>query len=334
MIKEYCKKGALVVLISVCFVIFTHISASAAGKVIRFAHEAMIESPWGITTEKFREEVEKRTEGRVKVKVFYGGSLAGASEAIQMVKIGTAEMYMDVIGTWGTAMFSPLLVFDMPFIFKDTDHIIAVGKSPIMKKLADEMVKKTGVRILGTVTDQQRVIMSNKPIRTPDDMKGLKIRSAEIATNVAMYKALGALPTTIPWGELYTSLATKIVEGMAAAPRTGWQYKFYEVLKYMNLTYHQSYLETFCINEKFLKSLEPRDQKAVVEAWAVAEDYGNKTQKEKFFPDHLKKVKEHGMELIEVDRAAFEEKLKDFHKQFVGKLFSEELYNSIKSYKY
>ena len=332
--KKAMQKGGLIVVIAVCCVVLAHTSLFAGEKVLRFAHEAMIESPWGMTTEKFREELEKRTEGRVKVKVFYGGSLAGASEAIQMVKVGTAEMYMDVIGTWGTAMFPSLMVFDMPFLFKDTDHIVAVAKSPIMKKLSDEMVEKTGVRILGAVTDQQRVIMSSKPVRNLDDLKGKKIRSPEITVDIAMWKALGAMPTPIPWGELYTSLATKIVDGMAAAPRTAWQYKFYEVTKYMDLTYHQSYLETFCINEKFLKSLEPRDQKAVVEAWAMAEDYGNKVQKEKFFPDHLKKVKDAGMELIEVDRAAFAEKLKDFHKQFVGKLFSEELYNSIKNFKY
>ncbi len=180
--RKHVLVSSLMVTAILIFGILFSTSAFAAKKYkIRWPQEAAKESPWGMMTEKFKTAVEKRTEGAVKVNVFYNGSLAGGQEAMQMVQLGTAEIYMDIIGIWGSAMMSELMVFDMPFVMKDIDHMIAVSKSPIVDELSEKFVKKTGIRILGMVPDQFRVIMSKKPIRNLADIQGVKIRSAEIA---------------------------------------------------------------------------------------------------------------------------------------------------------
>jgi len=315
------------------FTLLPQKTVSAKDYTIRFLLEASKDSPFGKFPTKFKEEVEKRTEGRVKVNIFYSSSLAGGQEALQMVQAGTAEMYMEIPGAVGSFMMPELQVFDMPFIFRDMDHLKAVCNSPIMDRLSEKLVKKTGIRILGSVPGQFRAIISKKPIRTPEDLKGFKIRSAEIALNVAMWKALGALPVTIGWSELYTSLATNVADGFAIPPRVAYQYKFYEVLDHVNMTNHQAFVEMFLINERFLRNLPEADQKAVIDSCKIAVDYGNKILEEKYFPEAMDKIREHGMKIIEVDRAAFEKKLEGIEKQFIPKMFSQELFDSIKNYK-
>ena len=300
---------------------------------IRLLLEAAEGEAFGLISAKFKEEVEKRTEGHVKVNLFYSSSLAGGQEALQMVQMGSAEMYQEIPGAVGSLMMPELMVFDMPYLFRDRDHVKAVFNSPIMAGLSEKLVKKTGLRILDATTAGFRAILAKKPYPTPEDLKGAKIRSAEIALNVAMWKALGANPVTIGFAELYTSLATNVADGFALPPRIAWMYKFGEVTPYVNMTNHQAFIEMYLINDKFLKSLPKEYQKAVIDSSKIANDYGNKILEEKYLPEAMEGMKKDGMKIIEVDRAAYEKKFVGFEKQFIPKTFSQELFDSIKNYK-
>lgn len=336
--KTFCVICRILSSSVVVFLVMTllHLPTAEAAKTIRFAFEGGKASPYAKAVEIFKKEVQERTGGSLKVNIFYGGSLAGGSEAMQMVKMGMCEMYMDVTAPVGTFMYPKLLVFDVPYLFKDLDHQIAVLNSSITRQLTEEVAQTTGVRILDFWPAHFRVLAATKEIRTPEDIKGQKVRSVQSEMNVELWKRIGALPVTLPWGEIYTSLATNLIVGIAASPQSLLTSKFTEVCKYFILTEHQSYIELFLINEKFYQGLNDTEKLAVNEGMKKAKDYfmiaGVKGNDE--FPNPLEIAKANGITIVTPDKAAFAARLEGIEKLFIPDSFSQELYDEIKNFTY
>lgn len=207
------------------------------------------------------------TQG-VDVKLFPAGQLGAEREIAEAVKLGTVQMGM--VSAVLANYFKPVQVLDIPYLFSNYAVAWKVMDGWFGNELAAACLKETGIRILAY--DQvgfRNFTNSIRPIKTPADLKGMKIRVMEAPVYIAMMKALGASPTPVPWTETYTALQQKVVDGHenpVAAVKFG---KIYEVNKYYTLDGHTYGVSFIIINEKFFQSL-PKETQSIIKEVAPA----------------------------------------------------------------
>lgn len=201
---------------------------------LKFATVTAEDHPYNTGGRKFAELVEEKTNGTVKINVFPASQLGNERDLMEGMQLGTIDFVVTSLGV--AASFVPESdLFNLPFLFKDADHFVEVARGPVGQKLLDEFdkVDLKGLAIGGPIF---RVPMNNKKaINSPADFKGLSFRLMEVPLHMDTYKALGASPTPIPFGELYTALQLGTVDGNENAVATFWSSKFHEVQKYMTM---------------------------------------------------------------------------------------------------
>jgi C4-dicarboxylate-binding protein DctP len=187
--------------------------------VIRYSHLGVADPNIQASSAKavvFKAELERLTGGRMRVDIFPSGQLAGQVSSVQQVRKGTIHIADISSGVLASLYYEPLEVFDMPYLFSSraTARMVLDNENAFTEKLIEGCVKKSGVRILSLGLFGYRHMTNNvRQIRTPDDMKGLKMRTMEIRPHMKLMESCGARPIPIPWLELYTSLQTKVVDG-------------------------------------------------------------------------------------------------------------------------
>ncbi len=250
------------------------VSLAAAAVEIKFAHvdpADVFSSKKGAAGVTFKNIVEAE-DPSVSVKLFPAGQLGGERELIEATKLGTAQMSMVSAAIAG--YFKEAQVLDIPYLFDSAPVAWRVMDGWFGKELAEECLKKTGMRVLAYGETGIRNFTSSKVlIKSPADMKGMKIRVMESPVYVNMVKGLGAAPTPIPWPETYTALQQKVVDGHENPVSVIVQAKLYEVQKYLTLDGHSYGVDFILINEKFYQSLPKETQQtlkraAIIAGWA------------------------------------------------------------------
>lgn len=256
------------------------VQAQAADITIRLAHlnpEDPFASHSGAMTAVFKSLVEANSGGRIEVQLFPNGQLGKDNEVIDQVRNGLVESTISSSG--GIAQHYPLVgVFDIPFAFPNIGVASEVidKDSSFGKTFTADLEAKTGLKVLGLLDSGGFFEFTNskRPIRTVEDMAGLRIRTMTVPTQEALVNALGANATPMPWAELYTALQTGVVDGeMNPVPIIAFA-KFDEVQKYLSLTNHLITPYVWTMNESFYKGLSPEDQYLVSWAADVATDAG------------------------------------------------------------
>lgn len=203
----------------------------------------------------FKRMVESQTKGDIEVRAYHASSLGNEREALEGVKIGTIEMATLSSGPV-PGFFAPVMVFSIPYLFSSAPLAWEVFDGPFGREFGEAMRKQTGVRILSITENGFRNFTSNvKPLRKPEDLKGLKLRTMENPAHMAMVKAFGADPTPIAFGELYMALQQKVVDGQETPVVLIHDMKFYEVQKYAILDGHVYDPLFVFANDKFFSSL-------------------------------------------------------------------------------
>ena len=222
----------------------------------------------------FKSELERLSGGRIQVDLYPAGQLGDQRSSVEQVSKGTIEMANISSGVLASLYFDKLGIVDMPFLFTSREHAARTldVRQPLIKKLVDECIEETGIRIINLAPFGPRHITNNKRvIRNPEDMKGIKIRTMEVIPHMKLMQALGATPTPIPILELYTSLQTGVVDGQENPLQMIDVMKFYQVQKYVTISNHVMGIGGNLLNEKFYQSL-PDDLKiALVEADRVGQ---------------------------------------------------------------
>ncbi len=241
-----------------------------AAKTLKLAHlnnEDPFDNATGAMAAVFKSLVESGTNGSVEVQIFPSGQLGKDAEVLQQVKAGAIQSTIATSG--GMASIYPLIgVLDVPFAFPNISATYAVFDGPFGQKLAADINKKTGLKVLGFGDSGGFFAFTNSkhPIHTPADMKGLKIRTMGLQTHKTLVSALGAQPVSIAWAEVYTSLQTGVADGqMNPVPIIKFA-KFDEVQKYLTLTGHLFAPYPWVINQKFFDSLTKEEQDVVLYA--------------------------------------------------------------------
>jgi tripartite ATP-independent transporter DctP family solute receptor len=219
----------------------------------------------------FKSEVEANSNGQIKVELYPNGVLGKEAETMVQVKAGVVQSFISSSG--GMAQFYPLIdVTNMPFAFSSYNVGYKVYDGAFGKDLAADIEKKAGFKVLGFGESGGFFAITNgkRPIKSPADMKGIKLRTMALPLHQAIVKALGASPTTIAWAEVYTSLQTGVVDGQMNPISIIAMAKFQEVQKYITLTNHLYAPYIWVMNPKFYAGLSADLQNVVDDAARTA----------------------------------------------------------------
>ncbi len=255
------------VVFCVCVAMFVLATGASAKVVIKFAN-AGPDNPDNRSVKAiaiFKHNVEKRTHGAVEVQPYHARKLGDEREMMEGVRMGSIEMIFVSSGPI-PGFFPPVMVFDIPYLFSSAPAAWEFFESDFGKKFAQSFLKKTGVRCLGITENGYRHFTNNKrPIKSPKDMKGLKIRTMQNPAHMAMVKALGADPTPIPFGELYMALQQGVVDGMECPIVLIHDMKFYEVQNQMILDGHLYNPLFILANNKWFTTKLTKEQQKIIE---------------------------------------------------------------------
>jgi len=275
------KKIKLFYVICLCMIfisIFLSTSMAVEPEFIMKVATSIAKQEWELSYTPdvvFVNEVRTRSLGRIKVE-FYGAELGTEKSQLNQVRNGVIQVGGASVGQL-VQIYPNLQILSIPYIFKDRLVAWEVLDGPFGQELMEEMAKSTGVRVLSWQENGGFRHFSNnvRPIHSPEDMKGLKIRTMPSPIDMITVKNLGASATPINWSELYTSLETGVVDGQENAIPTFMYPKLEEVQNYIVLDGHVYSIMARYINEKFYQSL-PDDLKKVVQDSAKIAQISNK----------------------------------------------------------
>ena len=286
----------------------------AADIVLKAGHSQNAGEPMDKALHMLREHVEAATGGKVTIEIFPNMQLGGEVEMIKQVLTGS----LDITSPSNAPLtnFVPALkIFDMPFLFRDEAHMIAVLRGPVLQDI-NEIVATSGIRLLGVFNVGVRHIMSNKPVRTMDDLKGLKIRTMQSKYHMAAFNAFGANATPISYAELYSSLQTGVVDGAEAANTNYFEKKFYEVAPYWGQVGWTILTAPLIMSEKKFASLPSDVQQALLEggnkAAAWEQDYYASVDQ-----GRLDDVRNAGVSITKLDIAPFQKASEKVYAEFL-----------------
>jgi len=255
------------------------------------------DTPRSISTQKLKEIIESKSDGKIRVNVYLDSQLGGDREILEATQVGNISIAAQT--TAPQVSFIPeLAVFDIPMLFENLDVARAVLSGPYRKTI-EQWYEKAGLKLLMLEPISYRETTSNRPLNKLEDFKGLKIRTMENEFHIAFWKALGANPTPLNFAELYVALQQGIVDAQENPYDIIWSSKFYEVQKYLTKTHHIAFIMTMVMNKDQYDSMPAEYRKIVDESMKEASDILFNLAKEKE-SEMLASLKEKGMEVSEI----------------------------------
>lgn len=241
----------------------TAMAQQAQPIVIKFSHVVAADTPKGKAAEMFKKLAEERTKGRVKVEVYPNSQLYKDKEELEALQLGAVQMLAPSLAKFGPLGVKEFEVFDLPYIFPSKEVLRAVTEGPIGMGLLKKLETK-GIIGLGYWDNGFKVLSANKPLKSPADVKGLKMRIQSSKVLDAEMRALGALPQVMAFSEVYQALQTGVVDGTENPPSNMYTQKMHEVQKYGTITNHGYLGYAVIVNKKFWEGL-PADIRATLE---------------------------------------------------------------------
>ncbi|WP_319244897.1 TRAP transporter substrate-binding protein [uncultured Propionivibrio sp.] len=276
--------------------------------------------PYGVGAQKLADIVKERTNGRIQIKPFNDSVLAkGEREMLEGLQQGTIDIYVGSTGPVGN--FSPsMLIVDIPFLFRDNAHVDKVLDGPIGKQLLAD-VDKSGFKGLAFWENGWRHLTNNKvAAKTPDEAKGLKIRTMENKAHILAFKTAGLNPTPMAYSEVYSALQVGVIDGQENPVAVFYASKLYETQKYFALTGHVYSPALVLFSQKKWDRIPKDDQEIIAKAAqevALFERKLNRDDEEK----KLKEMEGKGLVVVrDVNKPAWQKSMQpafdEFAKQF------------------
>ena len=260
------KKLLLLVLLVAVFAGVT----SAAEITMKIGHSMPVDTSRHKACVLFKEYVERESKGAIEVQIFHSAQLGKEAEMVESLKMGEIEGYLG--GVFDAV--SPMLnLYLMPFIYPDQGALMAVANSDIGKKI-EKSAETNGIKILATGDAGARNYTNNvRPIKVPDDLNGLKMRTPPVDAIILSMEAVGGNPASIAYAETYMALKTGVVDGQENPFMNIVTMKFHEVQKYLTVVNYMFNPEPFCVNLEWFNSLKPEYQKIISDgAWVYTKE--------------------------------------------------------------
>lgn len=292
--------------IAAAAMVFGFGAPASAATVIKVGHGAPEADAMHKGWVKFKEVLEAETGGRYQVEIFPNQKLGGDRELVEACQLGDVTM-TSPSGSPLAAFVPDLYVLDIPFSFRDRAQIWAALDGELGAVLS-RSIAKANLKNLGWWENGFRNLSNSKgPVRKPEDLDGLKIRTMENTVHLKAWKALGANPTPMAFGEVFTALQQGTVDGQENPYSLIYIAKFYEVQKYLSSTQHIFTPYVPVINAEFWEDLSEADRAAFMKAAEAAEVHQREAAKE-ISEASLAKIREAGVEVVDLtgeERAAF-----------------------------
>ena len=280
----------------------------AADITLKLGHLANEDNSWHKGSLKFAEEVKALTKGTVEVKVFANDALGKEMDLINGMQLGTADMLITGESLQNWAPKAALLA--VPYAFKNMAEMDKAVNGPLGEEIKKDIIDKAKVIPLAYFARGPRNLTSNKPVKTIDDVKGLKMRVPNVPIFMQFWRGVGAQPTPMAFGEVFTSLQTGVIDAQENPLALIKSASFFEVQKYVNRTEHVRSWIYLAIGQKSYNKLNADQKAALQEAAKRAQAY----ERQLYLADEQKleaELKAKGMTFIETDQSGFAKKAKE-----------------------
>lgn len=285
---------------------------------LKFGHTGAPNHHYQAIATKFADRVKELTDGGVEITVFPADQLGRQLEMTEGIMLGTHDMGQTsdtILSNWIPEMG----IGNLPFIFNDNQDYRKVFDGPVGEKFA-KLVEPHGAVVIGWWENGMRHITNNKKaIKAPGDLQGMKIRVPEGEIFVETFKSMGANPTVVPFGELYTALQLNTVDGQENPPAHIITQKFYEVQNNVSRTGHIHMSSPIIMNKALFDGMPKKYQDAIMQAGREMGPIHTKMVEEEE-AQQWKDIAGKGMVITDVDKAPFREAVKPVIEQFKKKL--------------
>jgi len=293
--------------------------------VIKFSYTIAPDTPKGKAAQRFKELVEAKTQGKVKIDVYPNASLYKDKEEIEALQVGAVQILAPAVSKFGPMGVREFEAFDLPYLFDGEAALDKVLEGPIGADLLKRL-EPQGVIGLAYWTSGFRGLSANKPLKAPADARGLKFRIPSSKVLDAEIRAIGAVPQVMASSEVYQGLQTGVVDGTEATPSNLYTQKLYEVQKNFTLTNHSALVYAVIVNKDFWQGLPPATRATLETAMKEATAYGNSLAA-KENEDALVALRKSGKtqvhEPTEAERTAWKKALVKVHKETAPKIGPE-----------
>jgi len=271
---------------------------------VRFSHVLSSTSEFHLMAERFRDLMLERSDGRFRVVIYPSGQLGGERVAFEQIQVGA--VHMAITGTPVLSSWVPeTQVFDLPFLFETRDHGLTAMNGPAGDWWRDLLLERTGVRSLGFLDYGFRhVYNTRRPVETPGDLAGLKLRVLQNATYLAAYSALSVQATPMNYGEVYSALQQGVIDGGEANAIGFVSSRLHEVAKFYSFTSITYNPITLLVNEPFYRGLPADIREAVDRSAAEALAYQSEVAR-RMEAEALEQMRASGVEISRPNLAPF-----------------------------
>jgi C4-dicarboxylate-binding protein DctP len=311
-----------------CFIALAALSGLASAQnpiAIKFSHVVTNDTPKGKGALRFKELAEQRSNGRVKVEVYPNSQLYKDGEELQALQLGAVQILAPSLAKFGPLGAPEFEVFDLPYIFDSDRELHKITQGPIGQGLLKKLDSK-GILGLAYWDNGFKVMTANKPLKKPEDFKGLKMRIQSSKVLDAQMRALGAIPQVMAFSEVYQALQTGVVDGTENTPSNIFTQKMHEVQKYMTLSDHGYIGYAVIVNKKFWEGLTPDIRATLEGAMKDATAYANDIAK-KENDDALEAIRKSGrsqiIRLTAEEKRAWKKALFPVHREQQGRIGKE-----------
>jgi len=301
-------KTKLMILVLMFAVVFTvPVMGGAATIELKIGHLSAVGGIEDLAVQKIREVIEQKTKGAIKVKVFPGAQLGNFVSQMEGVHSGTQDMVWGSLG-WLGNFIKDYQILVMGYNFRSQAHLDKFMDSPIGQGLKKQLLDKGWLLVREHAAPLPKVVVSKKPIFTPDDLKGLKMRVPEWPISIKVWEALGTKPVRITWSEAYLALSQGVADALECGFEFTYPAKFHEVARYVTWTNHNFDTRGAVMNPKRFNSLSKDQQKIIVDACIEGEKLYNKLAQEAK-AEHTEKMLKAGAFIIETDEEPFRQRV-------------------------
>lgn len=307
-------KKLLIITLLLCLVVVPA-EGTPPKMMLKLGHAVPVENAYHQGALRFKELVEKGTNQVVQIDIFPNNQLGtGERDLLEGLQLGTVDIYVGSTGPMG-GFEKRFLLFDFPFLFKDKAHVYKVLDGEIGKYILSLLDPK-GIHGLAWMENGFRNLTNSKrPVKSLEDIKGLKIRTQENKVHMAMWRELGADPTPMAWSEVFTALQQGTIDGQENPVPVIYTSKIYEVQKHLALTRHVFSPAVIAISKNIFDNLPDHDKKVFEEAAIEAARYQREVS-DKMEKDFIELLKKNGMEVTAPDTSALRDATKKVYDDF------------------
>ncbi|GHA83350.1 TRAP transporter substrate-binding protein [Modicisalibacter luteus] len=279
----------------------------AADYTLKFGHLANEQHIWNQAAKHFKQQVEENSDGKIEVQVFPNEQLGSEMEVINSIQLGTADITITGESLQNWAPKAALMA--VPYAFRDSDHLQKAVEGEVGQEIEAQIEERTGLVPIAWFERGPRELTSNRPIKQPSDLNGLRLRVPNVPLFVDTWQALGAKPTPMAFSEVFTALQQSTIDAQENPLSLIESASFSEVQDYVNMTDHVRSWIYVVIGKNKLESMPEVLQQVILDAAKEMQSF----EAEKFAQDQQRleqALKDAGMEFVEADQQAFAEQAK------------------------